>query len=329
MFSRILARASAAAALVMLAACGTAPSTIHLPRSQSVGAWDSAAQKYAEDPDEAKYEVATTIGRSALSKLAHTTVLPLEKTRGGALAQIKAHQVEWQRAADGLAASTDFTNNLGFAGAVIGAAGVIRDSLEIGRIGAGIAGGAGVWSDRYKLAVQADNYRRGAEAMQCMAVQITALPADFWSMTYHTSGGQMGEMKLPRGAFKPEGQNTPEEVNQGYDKLQNLFTDIHNAVADVRKRLGTAQRKVSLASPSAAEIASAIRGSVDAQTESENAGRKMNTLLAGNKGGKGGAQGFSGTERTAVDAAQISAETFAKALRLPQSLTTCVAILGQ
>ena len=61
-----------------------------------------------------------------------------------------------------------YASETGFYGAVIGVLGGIAKDITAVASGAGIGAGAGLFSDRYRLQVQAANYEAAADAMLCM-----------------------------------------------------------------------------------------------------------------------------------------------------------------
>jgi hypothetical protein len=277
----------------------------------------------------------------------------MEKTLRGVRAQVRAHKVLWDKEASGLAKGVDGLSNTQFAGAVIGAAGVLASSLDVGKGGAALAGGAGIWGDRYKLAVQAGNYRAGSNAMQCILKRINAIPEGFWEATYvDDEPAKNGMMRFKRAFYVNGGSGDQAAASRGYDTLQGLFLRIHETVSDVRSRLAEAQRSVKLTMPSGTEIAAALQTkqtdekAKESQSDSMTKGAKQTV----NSSPKGNAlpqlPGFPSlslqkrglllapaptedkSDEAAYKAIALDEETLKQALQLPQDLETCAKLVG-
>jgi hypothetical protein len=277
-------------------------------------------------------------------------VLPIEKTYKGVRAQVRAHQVLWQKESDELARGVDGLGNTQFAGAVIGAAGVLANSIDIGKVGAGIAGAAGVWGDRYKLSVQSSNYRLGTVAMQCVFKRITAIPEGFWEATYVDDVvGEYGKMRFKRQFNVNDGSGDQAAASKGYDTLKGLFIKVHETVLEIRSRLGEAQRAVKLTSPSGTEIAGALKVKQESEkpTETQSLALTKGVGAAAQKGAalakRLGATSLGGrklgllttpatsddqADEAALKALALDEETLQQALQLPQDLDTCAKLIG-
>jgi len=304
------------------------------------------------DTNEARYRLGEKSEDPTLNQ-ATNTVLPVEKTYGGVLAQVRAHQVLWQKEADDLARGVDGLGNTQFAGAVLGAAGVLANSIDVGKAGAGIAGAAGVWGDRYKLSVQSSNYRLGANAMQCVFKRITAIPEGFWEATYvNDVAGEYGKMRFKRSFYVNAGSGDQAAASKGYDTLKGLFIKVYETVLEIRSRLGEAQRAVKLTSPSGTEIASALKVKQESEktTETQSQSLKSGVATTVRNIPKGAALVRSpgllslGVQRlglltttapsdeqadeAAWKALALDEETLQQALQLPQDLDTCAKLIG-
>ncbi|WP_157979148.1 hypothetical protein [Rhodoferax ferrireducens] len=316
----------------ILTGCGTTPSTVRLP---TVVTTNSSA-----DPNEARYRLGEKATDPLLSQ-ATGTVLPIEKTYGSVLAQVRAHQVLWQKESDELAKGVDGLNNTQFAGAVLGAIGVLANSIDVGKGGAAIAGGAGIWVDRYKLSVQSSNYRVGANAMQCVFKSITAIPEGFWEATYVDKiPAEYGKMRFNR-SFYVASSKDQAAASKGFDALKGLFVKVHETILDIRSRLGDVQRSVKLTSPSGNEIAGALKAKLDSGKTTEiqsnalkdgaakmvasNAtGAKLNQLRVLTTANVPDAE----AKEAALNVLALDEETLQQALQLPLDLDTCSKLIG-
>lgn len=266
MIKTICKAAACAALITQLVGCGTVPSTIAVPVTTPPATGTADEQRYKVSAAADAKSVATVGGR----------VLPLERSYEGVLAQVRAHQIVWQTEADNLADTVDRFGNTTFAGALIGGAGVLAKSTDVGRVGAAIAGGSGLWRDHYALATQAENYRLAADAAQCMYVAVYSLPKEFWDSMYDANG-------LPKvhSAYFVENvpDNLKQEAEDGYAKLATMFQRLHSSMHRVREKLAARQRTVTLATPSADEIA----GALQKRTEEDQEGQKVTKALANSR----------------------------------------------
>jgi hypothetical protein len=243
------------AAAALITGCGTMPSTVKMPTVVDSPLGTSTA-------DLMRYKV----GGETLDQL-KDGIMPVEKTIGGVKAQILAHKIAWRNEQNNLSRSMDGFNNVQFGGVVTAALGAIASSVDVAKVGAGVAGGAAIWQNHYQLAIQAENYRLASDAMECVYQRVEALPLGFWSATYKTPAatGQpqepnVGEMLLSRAAYGADANavKADSNVDAAYDTLQDLFFTINSRINNIRERLITAQSKVKLAAPSATDIQTAL-----------------------------------------------------------------------
>lgn len=80
----------------------------------------------------------------------------------------RAYAVTWRQAADGKRQDAQASSEVSFYGALIGAIGGIVKSPPTAIAGTAVAAAGGIFSQRYRLDVQASNYDLAANAMQCM-----------------------------------------------------------------------------------------------------------------------------------------------------------------
>ncbi len=329
MRNNLFARMASVVAISILTACGTTPSTIVLPYAVAADENTDAPNRYHTGPKT----------DSPLLGAMQGTGLQLEKNIDGVVAQIRAHQVTWANEADRFAAGVDGLSNSQFAGAVVGAIGVLANSLDVGKVGAALAGGAGIWGDRYKLSVQAQNYRSASKAMQCMYKQVSAIPSGYWSAMFDPSTGRV-KTTSAQFLMLAAGQGAaPVQANarQGIRSLNDTFTKIHTSVQEVRERLGDAQRKVALTSPSSGDIAMALKAK-------QNNEQKVQEQAAAMQSGISSFARASTTQRQtqfsslnlqepglvalASSFQEVDEGTTERILQLPSELDICVNLMG-
>ena len=296
----------------LVAGCGTMPSQVEFPTNAADG--DSA------NPAEARYRVKDKL----LSEYKEgDTTLVVERTYEGMMAQIKAHRVLWDNEARDLAKGVDVLGNTQFAGVTLGGIGALADSIGAATTGAAIAGGAGIWGNRYKLDVQAANYRTAAEAMQCIRTQIEKVPLGFWNAYY--VDGEYG-LRFDVGFFRRRTGGTAQgdearAITEGYDTLVSLHQKVHDAIESVRKKLFTAQMNTKLAMPSIEDISSALKRKQDNQ---DNVEKQANAM------GVGANESFTRMETagTTLQAALVGAKEDAAAAANKTYIDTLKGLLG-
>jgi hypothetical protein len=327
------------APMVLVVGCATRPS---VPIYPTAIAPTYGTSQETVSAAEARYKV----GDVQLSQYQRT--LLLEKSYAGVLAQLRAHQAQWQSKAEEIDGNVDDNGNLQFGAAALGGLGILLGSPDVGKLGAGVAGGAGVYANHYQLTVQADNYRRAADAVQCMYKRIAALPESFWNSMY-TADGEMKEdkeyytsphhamagsmaasaaTKAANPASAPQAsadaqraakeQTATEAASQGYDTLAGLWFSIHDALLEIRKRLAASQRATRLAAPSSTEIATALQQKADNKDAASTQGKSLQD--APNTKAE--------LAKVAAPSGLPSAQVLQQAIQLPKDLDACVALIG-
>lgn len=118
-------------------------------------------------------------------------------------------------------------NETGFLMGVIGALGGIGKSVETAAAGALGAAGAGLYSDRYRLTVQAQNYELAAAAMRCM-----------YFLTQDIANSEYGSVKFV-GDERTFSERSLSAARQNfwlvYDKLRRLQTTFALGQPDLSK----------------------------------------------------------------------------------------------
>jgi hypothetical protein len=180
--------------------------------------------------------------------------LPLEKTRTGVLAQLEAHEHIWGAQSSMLARNREDLGNLQFGGAVLGAVGVLAKSLDVGRVGAALAGSGAVWDSHYQLAVQKNNYRQAGEAARCARLKVDAIEPAFFDAYYYQSASKQGMLRFSQTLLTERGID-----ETGFNRLANVFPTINRNLHDVRDRLQKAQEAVTLATPSSTDLVTALQ----------------------------------------------------------------------
>jgi hypothetical protein len=215
-----------------------------------------------------------TVGGKKLSDPSVKGILPVARSFERVKAQIDAHYATWTTAASDLSTGRDSLSNTKFGGAVVGALGAIVSKVDVTKLGAATAGGAGVWDSQYQLQVQAGNYRLAADAMRCIHTKVTKLPPAFWSATYDTSSGREGSMKLSIDEYKKFAKDD-DDLIAGYNRLQLLFETINASITVVRDRLQVKQESVTIATPSAEAIQNALQGAAENKKKSEDQAKAL------------------------------------------------------
>ena len=243
--NRLVISLSVTSLMLALVGCGTTPSTPALPTPKP-GTVDSYV----------RYDIPAPSSGAASSV---TPELPLEKTRAGAIEQMRAHIRTWKQEEDVMSASLDRFSNTQFGGVLLSALGAAASSVDVAKGGAAIAGGASVWTSHYQLSVQRDNYQLAGSAMACLKREVEAVAKGYWDATYEADKNYEGEMRLSRQSFvAAEDSAKTQERNAAYDTLSGLFETIHTAVDDVRGALTRKQRALSITTPKPEDIRAAL-----------------------------------------------------------------------
>lgn len=90
------------------------------------------------------------------------------KTFGEVQTAMRAYRHLYLEEADKKRLQAQSASEVSFFSSVLGVLGGVARSQDAALTGGGIAAGAGLYSDRYKLIVQAANYEKAAEALECM-----------------------------------------------------------------------------------------------------------------------------------------------------------------
>jgi hypothetical protein len=293
------------AAVAALAGCGTMPSQVAYPGVSSTST--------ANPRDD------YTVGGKKLSDPAVKGILPVARTFDRAKAQIDAHYATWTLEASNLNTGRDTLSNTKFGGAVVGAIGAIVSKVDITKVGAAAAGGAGVWDSQYQLKVQAENYRLAADAMRCIHKQVTKLPPAFWDATYETTTGREGSMKLSIEDYE-EFAKKGDELTTGYNTLQSLFDTINASVNVVRDRLQVKQEAVALATPSAEAIQTALTSAAKEKSASESQAQAMKAASPAKRADLDDAQVLTSNAMRSVGTEAVKNESTQKLLQRHSAL---------
>src|SRR5690606_12336522 len=90
-------------------------------------------------------------------------------TLTGAKDTLYAYANTYTAKSEGLSEARYKADDTAFSGGVLGTIGGLTKSPQVALAGAAAAGGAGLYSQRYALQIQASNYLGAAQAMECMA----------------------------------------------------------------------------------------------------------------------------------------------------------------
>lgn len=332
----ITSRASLPLLLALLVAgCGSTPSRVRFPDVKM------------DQVDQDRYVVAYQKDASGNFTIARSLAqvrsqrLPIEYTRSGILSQLEAHEHIWSAEAASLAHDKEDLGNLQFGGAVLGALGVVGKALDVGRAGAAVAGGAGVWDSRYKLEVQRNNYRQASEAAECARTRVESIQPAFFTAYYYQDSAKGGMLRFSKDFLSSAGGLDDE----GFRRLSSVFRTINRSLVDMRRRLQAAQESVSLATPSSSEIVAAIQQKTAEQdvNTARAQGAAQSMVQAAGRGaplGVGhqimGLDDGQSLDALPIDdpiaqaaAAQINDATVKLALDLENDLATCVARLSK
>lgn len=245
-----------------IAGCGTMPSQVKLPTNLQ--------SAKSPNPEDARYGVGE--GSLADHKTGDTT-LRIEQTYNGMDAQIRAHIEVWSAEAKQLSKGTDVVSNTQFGGVVLGGIGAAADALGASRLGAAIAGGAGVWGNRYQLEVQSANYHTAAGAMRCILNEINQVGKPFWDTYFYDDGTGF---RFGRVFFQQ--QPATDLVTSAADTLEGLPKTVNTAIKSVRDKLEVAQKNIKLVTPSADDIANALKKARDNESRSQ---QQTRAVIAG------------------------------------------------
>jgi hypothetical protein len=295
--------------LLLVVGCGTTPSTPVFP-----------IYKEPVVPS-SRYEI-----KAEKDGLKSIPPLPVALTRADVLDQVQAHVRTWDLEEAQLSQTLDGFSNAQFGGVVLSAIGAVVSKVDVTKVGAGIAGGASVWTDHYKLIVQRENYKLARHAMECIQKEIELVEPRFWEVTYRTDAGMQGAMYLSRTEVDWTGAAlaTDAEKNAAYDNLSGMFGSIHTSVRAIRTKLTDKQRGLNIAAPKPEEIQAALEGSAKSETPAVNGARSM---LAGAEataarrirgGGSDHAQEFK----------DLGPEILKKAIKLPSALALCASLIS-
>lgn len=190
--------------------------------------------------------------------------LPPENNVQTILAQLYLYKTTWYRQS---ALYNDWGNDLShgqFYSALLGGISALTKSPQGATIGVGSAGALGLISSHYQLSVQSANYKKGADAMQCLYNEISAIPSSVWTNLYFTDSGEFIFSKSDiQGAVET---NDKQAASDGYDTLVDMIPQIRKNIDAIISNLRNAQQNVILAAPSSADIQNAIGAGITANT---------------------------------------------------------------
>ena len=268
-------------------------------------------------------------------------IMPVEVRADAIKAQIAAYRKAWRAREQTLASESGIASNAQFLGVLIGAAGAIKGQASVGRQGAGVAGVSSLYASHYDIAVQASNYRLGADAMECMFGKVDAVPDRFWTATYTIDGS----MRMSLDDFLTnQKQNTPPNsyTTEAYDILAHLNAALYNRIQEIARRLKSAQLAIVLATPSAADIQAAVTQGVVAHTTAQIASPALNEGADPDAPAPPAPAASGGSTPTAAatkkrnsermervsDFSKLPVATIRQALQLPAETQACVAVIG-
>lgn len=298
----------AAGLALLLVGCGTTPSTPVFPIYKDPVATTSRYEILAEKD-----------GRIS------SAPLPVALTRADALDQVQAHVRTWELEETQLSKTLDGFSNAQFGGVIVSALGAIASSVDVTKVGAAVAGGAGIWTDHYKLIVQRENYKLAKQAMACIQKEIELVEVRFWEVTYRTEAGLQGSMYLSRTEVDWTGTPlaTDVEKNAAYDSLAGMFRSIHTSVQTIRGKLTDKQRGLNIAAPRPEDVKAALEGAAKVDAPATNGARSM---LAG--AGVSAQRAIRVGSNHAQEFRDLGPEILKKAIKLPSALDVCASLVS-
>jgi hypothetical protein len=231
--------------LPFLSGCSTFPNNIASPKVALVENSKTQKATYSLGKNEIRYGSSSTTA---------STILPVETTIEGVKSQIMAFRGAYENRRVELLREIDISNNLQLLGILAAAAGVAKSDLDLQKGGATVAGLSTFYSSHFKLAIQANNYKVGATAMECIYRKIDSIPDLFFRKVF--PGGTLIIRRDEIDAI-PSSQK-----EKAYDTLLHLFTSLNDTVYKTDQKLRGLQSSSLIATAQISDIQGAIDSSI-------------------------------------------------------------------
>lgn len=212
--------------------------------------------------------------------------------------QMQRFEGEWRKKAIGLTDKAYYGDEVSFYSLVGAGISALSGWNPGAAVGASIAGGSNLWTARYALKIQAENYKAAARVMNCMSQAAAAVPESFWKNAY--SGDQT---------------NFPVEAD-GYKEISALPGILNSYTYSVIDKLQKAQSEVTLKTPSVDEITKALKSSQETARATESLAKKAAVVAVSGQFMPSGARSTP---------CPISEQALQKAFALPAKINECVA----
>ncbi|MFM0557594.1 hypothetical protein P0D69_42650 [Paraburkholderia sediminicola] len=145
-------------------------------------------------------------------------------TLADVIVAFRAYAVTWRGSADGKRQDAQASSEVSFYGALVGAIGGIVKSPQTAIAGTAVAAAGGIFSQRYRLDVQAANYDLAANAMQCMYDYSSPLLTGGYTGTNEQRDNALADLTLVRNKLRTL-QNTFQlgtpDISKLTDALKN------------------------------------------------------------------------------------------------------------
>jgi hypothetical protein len=239
----------------------------------------------------------------------HVGVQPKEVDITRLLDQLNLYIGTWKKHSKELLFGRDLGDNGIFWGTVGAGIQAVREKAQDARRAAGGVALLALVQDKYKVQIQADNYRNAAQAMTCVRREVTAVHPVAWTF-YDASTGKHN--------LGPDGG--PQDAT-ALAQLNAIFDDVNATMSDIQNRLESAQQAQRIGAPTVDDIKRLIE---QAQQDAQKAKSVADGAKAKNLATVATAKGFASSRANDT----MPPDVLRSLLELKGKLTTCAGSFG-
>lgn len=239
----------------------------------------------------------------------HVGVQPKEVDITRLLDQLNLYIGTWKKHSKELLFGRDLGDNGIFWGTVGAGIQAVREKAQDARRAAGGVALLALMQDKYKVQVQADNYRNAAQAMTCVRREIMAVHPVAWTF-YNASTGKHN--LVPDGGAQDA---------TALAQLNAVFDDTNATMSDIQNRLESAQQAQRIGAPTVDDIKRLIE---QAQLDAQKAKSVAEGAKAKNAGTVITAKGFASSQADDT----MPSDVLRNLLELKGKMTTCAGSFG-